>query len=286
MKVLIIGAKGMLAHEVIAELDGFCEISSGDLPECDIRDAEVVGSVVRDIRPDIIINCAAYTDVDGCEREQEQAFAVNAEGVKNIAVACRETGVLLYHVSSDFVFDGTKRTPYTEDDDVGPLSVYGRSKLAGEQYIRKLLSRYVIVRTSWLFGRAGRNFVTTILKFAEEREELRIVNDQAGCPTYAVDLARAIKSLLNNAAQGMYHICNSGTCTWYDFASEIVKLAGYKTRIVPITSAELARPASRPQYSAMDCSRIMAATGFRPRPWQEALQEYIFTIQGKRKQIC
>jgi len=280
MKALVVGARGMLAHEVIAELAGFCELAQGDLPACDIRDQALVADVVRQCRPDVVINCAAYTDVDGCEAQQREAFAVNADGARNVALACRENSALLVHISTDFVFDGAQRTPYTEDDEAQPLSVYGRSKLAGERHIQSVLARYIIVRTSWLFGRAGKNFVATIVRLAHERDELRIVNDQAGCPTYAVDLARAIKALLCSPAQGIYHACNSGVCTWYEFAAEIVGLAGRSgTRMTAIASSELARPAQRPPYSAMDCSRLAAATGFRFRPWQEALRDYLLAAR-------
>ena len=180
MKVLITGSHGMLAADLIRVLEGTCDLYTPKEKDLDICDHDSVQSAVRKIRPDVVVNCAAFTDVDGCETRQETAFSINGEGVKNIALACRKTGCDLYHVSTDFVFDGKKDVPYKETDDVQPLSVYGRSKLQGEQHVRQILDRYVIVRTSWLFGKAGNNFVKTIMRLMQESDEISVVNDQSG----------------------------------------------------------------------------------------------------------
>lgn len=280
MKILITGAHGMLAYDVIRELESSFEIYTGDLPQFDICDKEKVTHEIAQIKPDFVINCAGYTNVDGCETEQELAFAVNADGVQNIAQACKETGCILYHISTDFVFDGKKEIPYIETDDVNPLSTYARTKLEGERHVQAILEKYVIVRTSWLFGEGGKNFVTTIRKLSEENDKIRIVHDQIGSPTYAVDLARAIKALLHNPAQGIYHVCNSGKCTWYEFAVKIVELLGHKTVVVPITSQELARPAVRPRFSVMDCGKLISETGFHLRSWEDALEDFLTGTQG------
>ena len=275
MKILIMGSRGMLARVVTKELDGSCELYKRDTPELDICDKEMVLDDIRETKPDFVINCAAYTNVDGCEAEKESAFAVNADGAANIALACKESGSLLYHISTDFIFDGRKKSPYVETDEANPLSVYGRSKLEGERQVQSILTRYVIIRTAWLFGKGGNNFVSTIGKLSEEKDELKIVNDQFGCPTYALDLARAIKSLLSIPAQGIYHFCNAGICTWYAFGLKVVELMGQKTTVTPVTTREFVRPAVRPAYSVLDCGKFTAATGFRIRPWQDALKEYL-----------
>ena len=275
MKVLVTGARGMLARAVLQELESTCELTGRDVHDLDICDAGLVSREIAALRPDCIINCAAFTDVDGCESRSGEAFAVNADGVRNLAAAAAASGSMLYHISTDFVFDGTSLAPYAEQDEPNPLSVYGRSKLQGELHVQSILDRYVIVRTSWLFGRGGKNFVETIRRLARERQELRVVNDQTGCPTHAADLARAIRALMEAPAQGLYHVCNAGSCTWYDFAVKIVALTGGTARVVPTTAAELDRPAARPACSVMDCSRLARETGFRPKPWEDALREYL-----------
>jgi dTDP-4-dehydrorhamnose reductase len=280
MKILITGSQGMLASDVIRELDCCFDIHKRDRAHLDICDKENVFKDIRDLKPDYVINCAAFTNVDACEKEKDKAFSVNAEGTKNLALACRETGSVLCHISTDFVFDGNKKEPYVENDRVSPLSVYAKSKLEGERNIQAILSRYIIVRSSWLFGKNGKNFVTTIIKLSKENDVIKIVNDQIGSPTYTVDLAKAIKALLDINAQGIYHFCNDGVCTWYEFAKKIIDLTGLKTGIVPITSQQLARPAVRPPYSAMNCGKFINDTGIQPRPWVDALGEYLNGLEG------
>ena len=280
-KILITGAGGMLAQDVDAAFQGSHEVISMGEHELDICYADRVHETIVELRPDVVINCAAYTRVDDCETEQEKAFAVNATGVKNIALACRDSASLLIHISTDYVFDGTKQEPYREADKTHPRSVYGQSKLAGENFVRTILTRYVIIRSLWLYGRGGNNFVATIQKLAQGKKELRVVNDQTGTPTYTRDLAHAIKALLGGNPQGIYHIANQGTCTWCEFARRIVELTSSPANIIPISSDELERPAKRPAYSVLDCSRFIQETGMELRHWDAALQEYLQEQQAE-----
>ena len=276
MKVAVSGAGGMLGHEVCSVLERDHAVTALGHDELDITGgADQAASALALLAPDVLINCAAYTDVDGCEFDAARAYAVNAEGVKNLALACRRTGVKLVHISTDYVFDGASGSPYAEDSTPNPLSVYGRSKLAGELHIREALQSWLIIRTEWLYGRSGRNFVGTMLRLSRERDELEVVNDQTGSPTCAADLARAIAALLSVSATGIYHVTNSGSCTWYDFACRILSLSGLSTRVLPISTGRLARPAARPAHSVLDCSKFVRATGQAMRPWEEALAEYL-----------
>ena len=275
MKILVTGSKGMLAADLIKELEGVYGVTGRDIHDYDICDRDSVVGEIKRIEPDYVINCAAYTHVDNCEKESDLAFSVNAEGVKNLALGCKQTGSILCQISTDFVFDGKKGSPYVETDIVHPLSVYGRSKLEAEEYVQEILDDYLIVRTSWLFGRSGKNFVETISGLAKEREVLEVVNDQTGSPTFSVDLARAIKSLIETSARGIYHVSNTGTCTWYDFACKISELTGGMARIVPVDSNKSPRPAVRPGYSVMDCSKFKTTTGITLQQWEDALKEYL-----------
>jgi len=280
-KILITGAGGMLAQDVDAVLQGSCEIITKGEHDLDICHGDKVCEIIDNLRPDIVINCAAYTQVDDCETEHEKAFAVNAEGVRNIALACRDQGSLLVHISTDYVFDGTKKESYRETDETHPLSIYGQSKLAGEKFVRDILKRFVIIRSLWLYGRGGNNFVATIQKLAQEKAELRVVNDQTGTPTYTRDLAHAIKAMIGGNHQGIYHISNQGTCTWYEFACRIVKLTNSPVKVIPISSDEIKRPAKRPTYSVLDCSRFIQESGMELRHWDAALQEYLHEQQAE-----
>lgn len=279
MKILVLGANGMLGTEVVAELEGHGQIIQRDMHDCDITDEECVASEVREGKPDIVINCAAFTNVDGCETNKDTAFSVNAEGVKNVARACKNTGCSLYHISTDFVFDGTKRSPYSESDNPNPVSVYAHSKYMAEQYVKETAEKYVIIRTAWLFGKKGKNFVSTIRSLAMEKRRLTVVHDQIGSPTYAIDLAKAINALIQKKAQGIYHVTNSGMCSWYEFAKEIVYRCGADTEVVPVTSDEYPRPAKRPAYSVLDCAKFENYTGMRLRRWQDALDAYLEEIR-------
>jgi len=270
--ILVIGANGMLGHDLMETLEG--DVRGLDLPELDITDLASVRKALLTLKPETIINAAAYTDVDGCESNVEQAMAVNGEGVGLLALTAREIGAKLVQVSTDYVFDGGKGAPYVEDDAIGPLSIYGESKLAGELNAA-MAPQHLIVRTQWLYGIHGKNFVETMLRLSGERNELSVVDDQIGSPTFTRDLALAIKALLQKGCCGTYHAANSGFCSWNEFAKAIFEAAGLKITVNTMTTEQLNRPARRPLYSTLDCSKLERDTGFSFRPWREALGEYL-----------
>lgn len=282
MRLALIGANGMLAKAVIGLTPPDYELVSFDLPDFDITDRNQVLSVLTDLRPEVIINCAAFTNVDGCETQEELANLVNGTAVGYLATAAKEIAATLVHISTDYVFAGDKGTPYLEEDATHPLSAYGRSKLMGEQAILASgLERFFIIRTSWLYGPGGKNFVETIVRLAKEREELRVVADQVGCPTFTQDLAAAIFNLLKlDRAHGIYHFANEGECSWHEFAVAIVeeaKAAGetiVTQRVVPIQTAEYPLPAPRPTWSVFSKEKYQAATGATVPDWQKSLGAY------------
>ncbi len=270
--ILVIGANGMLGHDLMATLEG--DVRGLDLPDIDITSLESVRRDLLTLKPKIIINAAAYTDVDGCETNVDQAMAVNGEGVGLLALTAREIGAKLVQISTDYVFNGGKGSPYVEADPVGPLSIYGESKLAGELNAA-MAPEHLIVRTQWLYGLHGKNFVETMLRLAREKSELAVVDDQIGAPTFTRDLAAAIKSLLDKGCSGTYHAANSGFCSWNEFARAIFAGEGLNVTVNGMTTADLNRPANRPLYSTLDCSKLTADTGYQPRHWREALKEYL-----------
>jgi dTDP-4-dehydrorhamnose reductase len=285
--ILITGARGMLGRDLGSLLThqepGLSLIALGH-SELDITREEDVRKAVACSHPAAIINCAAATDVDGCERQPDLAFSVNALGPELLARAAAARRALLVHVSTDFVFDGSKGSPYAEEDPPHPLNVYGESKLAGEEAVRRFAGEHLIVRTAWLYGRvpAGRaqgNFVHTILGLAESGKELRVVTDQRGSPTWTVPLAGAIVALMRAGARGTYHAAGRGECSRYEWAAEILRLAGRKVSLVPATTAEFPRPARRPPYSALASEKLSRDTGFCFPPWQESLAEYLRSRQ-------
>jgi len=285
LKLALIGANGMLAQMIKRVAPAGYDIINLFRPEFDIVDRNQVLSLLKRIQPDVIVNCAAYTNVDGCETNEESAIQVNGAGPGYLAEAALDVGATLVHISTDYVFPGDKMEPYSEDDATGPLSAYGRSKLAGEQALLSSgLTNYFILRTSWLYGPGGNNFVETILRLAGEREELRIVADQHGSPTFTADLANAIFHLLMAAqgqqAYGIYHFSNNGICTWYEFANRIVSLARSNNlpikvdRLLPIRTEEYPLPAKRPAYSVFSKTKYEAVTGQVSPCWQESLESY------------
>jgi dTDP-4-dehydrorhamnose reductase len=281
-KVLVVGALGMLGHDLSKVFAKGYEVIGVDKEEVDITRQGATLKIIKEISPTVVINAAGYTDVDGCEKKMRKAFAVNGEGAKNVAKGCRETGAKLVYVSTDYIFDGEKKTPYREDDPPNPLNIYGESKLMGERYIEELLEDFLIVRTQWLYGRHGRNFVETILALARERDSIEVVHDQKGSPTYTADLSKTIAALLRKDLKGTFHVSNKGSCSWYDFALESVRLAGVSdVEIVPVSSTELNRPAKRPLYSVFSCQRLEKEAHIEMRPWQEALRHY-FAHRGNR----
>jgi len=270
--ILVVGANGMLGHDLMQVLEG--DVRGLDLPDIDITSLESVRRVLLSLKPKVIVNSAAYTDVDGCETNIEQTMAVNGEGVGLLALTAREIGATLVQISTDYVFDGGKGSPYLEDDPVGPLSIYGESKLAGELNAATVPS-HLIVRTQWLYGIHGKNFVETMLRLGTEKSELAVVDDQIGSPTWTHDLALAIKALLDKGCRGTYHAANSGFCSWNDFARAIFEEEGLKVTVNGMTAKELNRPANRPLYSTLDCGKLERDSGFKPQPWREALKKYL-----------
>ena len=256
------------------------EVVGWDIGEIDIQKEEETVTKIEKLRPSVVVHLAAYTDVDGCELDEERAFAINAEGTKHVALAVSRCQAKMVYLSTDYVFDGNKREPYLESDSPHPLNVYGRSKLQGEQYVQAWAKKTLIIRAQWLYGRYGKNFVTSILRQANEKKVLSIVDDQIGSPTYTVDLAKAISVLIQFDARGIFHVANSDLCTWYAFGQTVLKLSGMdKVRVIPISSKELGRPALRPSYSVFNCQKLKRETGLALRPWSEAVRDYL-TIQG------
>jgi dTDP-4-dehydrorhamnose reductase len=281
--LLVIGAKGMLGRDLMGILNSSFsndEVIGWDIEEMDIQKEDESITRIEKIRPEIVIHLAAYTDVDGCELNKEKAFSVNAEGTKHVALAASKCRAKMVYLSTDYVFDGDKKEPYLESDSPHPLNVYGLSKLRGEQYVQEWVKDFLIVRTQWLYGPSGKNFVTSILQQARKKAELSIVNDQIGLPTYTADLARAISELIQLDARGIFHAANSDPCTWYAFGQEILKLSGVnQVRVIPISSRELGRPAARPPYSVLNCQKLKRETGLTMRPWSEALKDCLSTYR-------
>ncbi|MEW5898370.1 MAG: dTDP-4-dehydrorhamnose reductase [Bacillota bacterium] len=277
MKVLITGGGGQLGCDLEKELagPGGHEVICLGRDRLDVTRAEQVREVLHAARPDVVVHAAANTNVDRCELEPDGAYLVNALGTRNVAVAAARVKARLVYISTDYVFDGRKKEPYTEFDIPAPLSVYGKSKLAGENYAAAFSDRFFIVRTSWLYGRRGNNFVKTMLKLAAAQPEVAVVDDQMGTPTFTEDLARCIGALIQTELYGIYHASNSGACSWFDFARNIFRLAGLAhVSVKPIATAELNRPAPRPAYSVLDnyCLRLQGLPDLRP--WEEALEEF------------
>jgi dTDP-4-dehydrorhamnose reductase len=273
MKAMILGATGLLGKALMREWGGDEVVGLGS-KDVDIRDASKVRAVVDRARPECIVLAAAYTDVDGCESHSDLAFAVNRDGPVNVAEAARRTGAKLLFVSTDYVFDGKNTSPYEVGDARNPQGVYGRSKAEAEVRLLEVLPECCIARISWLFGTGGKCFPDTILKLAASRPVLDVVNDQRGCPTYSVDLSKAIIGLCRNQASGIVHVTNAGDCSWFEFAREIVKDAGLAAEVRPVSSQQMARPAPRPAYSVLS-PKSLQRYGIVMPTWQDALRRYL-----------
>lgn len=270
--IVVVGANGMLGKDLLPLLGAG---SRGiDIAEIDITSYESVERVLTALHPSVVINCAAYTDVDGCETNVDTAMQVNGEAVAYLAMVTHELGAKLVQVSSDYVFDGSKGTPYQEDDAPHPISVYGESKLTGDMNA-VFNPDHLIVRTQWLYGLHGKNFIETMLRLGAEKDEISVVNDQIGSPTWTVDLAKSIIALIEKGRQGVYHVANAGHCSWNEFAKAIFKEAGLDVTVRGMTTQALNRPARRPLYSVLDCSKFKLDTGFSPQPWRDALKSYL-----------
>ena len=279
MKVLVTGYSGQLGWDTVRELEARgIECRGVSKQDFDLTDAQAVRDYVRAYRPTVIVHCAAYTGVDKAESQPEICAAVNGMGTVNMVRAALSVGAKLVFISTDYVFPGTGDQPYQIDDNYGPLNVYGMSKVQGEDAVRSLMTRYFILRTSWVFGKNGRNFVRTMLRLGAEKKEIRVVSDQIGSPTYTRDLARVICDMLPTEKYGIYHVRNEGFLSWYDFAKMIMDKAGLRCRVVPVPSSEYPTPAKRPLNSRLDGSRL-AEAGFKPMPpVEDALSRYLEEI--------
>jgi dTDP-4-dehydrorhamnose reductase len=276
VRILILGHRGMLGSELLGRLSAGHEVTGKDIDDFDIASEGDCRRVITEVEPDVVINAAAYTDVDGSEKARELCFAVNADGVRNIALACRGGRIKIVHFSTDYVFDGTKETPYREEDACRPLNIYGEAKLAGEINLQQHAEHYLLIRTAWMYGRQGKNFVKTILAKAREAGRLEVVDDQRGSPTYAKDLAAAVERLLIGHHTGVFHVTNRGSCSWHGFALKILAYAGIgDVPVIPVSTSQLKRLALRPRDSTLNCSRFTEATGKTMRFWQIALRDYM-----------
>ena len=292
MKILITGSKGQLGNELKDIINkGYSEI--GKVSECiknsqvfdfdvdnlDITDLKSVKNVLNTIKPDVVINCAAATNVDGCESDEDFSFKVNSLGPRNLAIVCEEIGARLVQVSTDYVFSGVGEKPLTEYDLTAPYSVYGKTKLLGENYVREFCSKYYIVRTAWLYGYVGHNFVYTMRRLGKEKDSINVVNDQIGNPTHANDLAYHILKLIETDEYGVYHCTGKGECSWYDFAKMIIELSGEECIVNPCTSEEYKTPAKRPEYSSLDNMMLRNTVGDEMRNWQDAIKSFIENLK-------
>ena len=291
MKIVITGSKGQLGTQLqkilkdgYSEIGGIpealkgCEVIPIDIDELDIADKKAVSDFIGKHKPDAVINCAAMTNVDGCETQIEVAMKANAIGPRNLAIACKENGAKLLHISTDYVFGGTGTVPYREWDICNPQSVYGASKYLGEQYVREFCDKYFIVRTSWLYGYIGKNFVKTMVRLGKTHDSIKVVNDQRGNPTNAEDLAHHLLKLAVCEEYGVYHCTGEGECTWYDFACEIMKEFGIDCKVNPCTSEEFPSPTKRPEFSSLDNMMLKCTVGNEMRNWKEALKVYAKNI--------
>lgn len=268
MKILVTGANGMLGKDlcpVLEDVGAF--VIETDIDNLDITDEEAVAGAISQTHPDMVIHCAAYTNVDAAEKDIETAERINIYGTENLAKSCGKLDIPLVYISTDYVFDGTKNSPYLPDDDPKPLNNYGLTKLRGEEAVKKYCEKYYIVRTSWLYGHHGKNFVETMLKLAAENKEIKVVDDQTGCPTWTIELANGILKLLS-MPYGTYHICGSGQTSWYEFAKEIFNQSNISQEVLPCKTEDFPRPAKRPKYSVMDNKGLC-------RNWQAALHDYL-----------
>jgi len=291
MKTLITGSEGQLGWELLKQAALYnIEAIGLDLPYLDITVKPSIMKVFKEHKPDILINAAAYTNVDKAETDEKACFAVNINGPENLAAACRDTGIPMIHISTDYVFDGTNKTPYTENDPVSPANVYGRSKAEGEKGVRNIIEKHIILRTSWLYGVHGHNFVKTILKLGKEKEVIGVVSDQFGSPTSAVDLAETVLTIasriLNNyegITFGTYNYCGEGVTSWHGFAENIIEAAKQHspvttTQVKPLATEDYPTKARRPAFSALDCNLIRQKFGIIPKPWQKSLEAVIGEI--------
>jgi dTDP-4-dehydrorhamnose reductase len=289
MKILITGSSGQLAKELISYINEFQDsnisLISKSSNELNICDKEKVISIINTIKPDVVINCAAYTDVEGCEKNIESAFNVNSLGPRNLAIACEMVNGKLVHISTDYVFNGNGFIHYKEFDLPNPINIYGKTKYLGEEYVKQFCKRYFIIRTSWLYGLYGKNFVKTILNKGKELGELKVVKDQIGSPTSAKELACHIFKIALSDEYGIYHCSNNGQCSWYEFACKIIELSKLQCNIKPVTSDEFKTIAKRPNYSVLDNMMLRSTVGDKMSHWEEALKDFIQKLIWEENRI-
>jgi dTDP-4-dehydrorhamnose reductase len=288
-KILVTGANGQLGNEIRRLCRNFpgLEFIFTDVDMLDITNPDAVSVFMEASKPAIVVNCAAYTNVDGAEVNVKNVRKINSLAPQVLAAACAMQDAFLIHISTDYVFDGESKVPYNEDDETNPISVYGNSKLEGEEKIKTVFDNYLIIRTSWMYSEFGHNFVRSIIALAKERETLEIVNDQIGSPTYARDLANCIidiiiKSILNPKAYlpGIYHYANQGNCSWYDFAQEILNIYGLKScKLIPVSTEQYPAVAKRPKYSVLDTSKVRESFGIGIPNWKDSLRECLLSIR-------
>ena len=276
MRILITGSKGQLGLELSKQLSRYkdCELILTDRNNLNIVDFDEVERVILASKPNVVINCAAHTAVDLCETDIENAYKINALGPRNLAIVCEKIGAKLIQVSTDYVFNGNGISPYREDDMTSPNSIYGRSKLMGENFVKEFCSKYFIVRTAWLYGN-GNNFVRTMIRLSETNKELNVVDDQIGSPTSTADLSRAIINLIDTEYYGVYHGTCEGQCGWYEFAKKIFEIKNIDIKVNPVTSEEFKRPAPRPAYSVLDNFMFKLVNLNTFRQWEDSLEEYL-----------
>lgn len=283
MKILVLGHRGTMGSDLMLRMGGAHDITGKDIDDFDISVEEECRRVIEDSSPDVVINAAACTNVDGCEADHDRCFAVNAVGVKNVALACGREGIRIVQFSTDCIFDGRKPSPYIEEDEPAPLNVYGASKLEGERFLQAFSDRWLLIRTSWLYGRNGGNFMKTLLTEAEHAKSIDAASDQIGSPTHSWDLAGAVQLLIERGDQGIYHLTNRGRCSRYEFACKVLQYAGktdVAVRALPLE--ELCRPAVVPAQIVLSCRKFFETTGRTMRFWQIALQDCL-TRPGGRK---
>ncbi|NOU66248.1 dTDP-4-dehydrorhamnose reductase [Paenibacillus sp. LMG 31461] len=279
MRIVVTGANGQLGKDVIKLLEAQHEVHGLGRADLDITDEGHCLEVIEQLQPEVIIHSAAYTAVDLAETNELETFRVNSDGTKNLAIAAESIGAKFVYISTDYVFDGKSSQAYREDDPTNPQSVYGKSKRAGELYVQSLSSKYFIVRTSWVYGLYGKNFVKTMLELAKTRDSLKVVSDQFGSPTYTVDLALFLEQLIQTDCYGIYHASNAGVCSWYEFACTIFEEAGVKLKVESCTTEEFPRPAPRPRNSAMEHAAIRA-NGFEDlRHWGKGLKAFLRELE-------
>ena len=282
MRLLITGGHGLLGQEIARVFEGSAGIRSTDREEWDVTDPAACRREVDAFRPDAVIHCAAWTAVDRAESEAEAARLLNVEGTRNVARACRGCGALMVTFGTDYIFDGASSRPYREEDPANPLSVYGKTKWAAEQALREEGGDHLLVRTQWMFGPAGRNFIRTILEKARRGETLRVASDQVGCPTFSRDLAGAVRNLLGAGARGTVHFSSEGETSWFGLARYVLERSGLPAALLsPARTRDLPYPAPRPAYGVLSKEKYRAVTGASPRPWEEAVGEYLEMIDSE-----